>query len=186
MRPSCCSYLLSHSRQREEILHSLTLPKPTKRVWWRNYGNESYKNTDHTIANRGCRNKSQFTADSKLRCEECYAEVHVVTGGMSNLNAHRDSKTCRENETANTLPPQKKEKSLLTFFSQKTIQQNAPRVASPPPVHAAPILPETIRDPRGVMPVSDCQGAVVTACSEFVPRNWTCPSCKSNSTKRRR
>ena len=91
-----------------------------------------------------------------------------------------------ENETANMLPPQKKEKSLLTFFSQNTIQQNAPWVASPPPVHAAPILPETIRDPRGVMPVSDCQGAVVTACSEFVPRNWTCPSCKSNSTKRRR
>ena len=183
MRPSCCSYLLSHSRQREEILHSLTLPKLTKRVWWRNHGNEFYKNTDHTIANRGCRNKSQFTADSKPRCEECNADVHVGTGGMSNLNVHRDSKTCRENETANTLPPQKKEKSLLTFFSQKMIQQNAPRVASPPPVHAA----ETSCDPRGVMPVSDCQGAFVTTCMdyEFVPRNWTCPSsCKSNATKR--
>ena len=100
-------------------------------------------------------------ADSKLRCEECNADLHVGTGGMSNLNAHRDSKTCRENKTANTLPPQKKDKSLLSFFSQKTIQQNAPRVASPPPVHTAPILPETICDPRGVMPVSNCQGAVV-------------------------
>ena len=125
-------------------------------------------------------------ADSKLHCEECNADVHVGTSGMSNLNAHRASKTCRENKTASTLPPQKKEKSLLTFFSQKTIQQNAPQVASPPPVHAAPILPETtVCDPRGVMPVSNCQGAVVTACMDydFMPRNWTCPSCKSNSTK---
>ena len=145
MCPHCCSYLLSHSRQREEILHSLTLPKPMKRVWRRNHGNEVYKNTDHTIAIQGCRNKSQFTADSKLRCEECNADVHVGTSGMSNLNVHRDSKTCRENKTTNTLPPQKKEKSLLTFFSQKTIQQNTPQVASPPKTHHARMFLSSVR-----------------------------------------
>ena len=45
-------------------------------------------------------------ADSKFHCKECNADVHVGTGGMSNLNAHQDSKTCRENKTANTLPHQ--------------------------------------------------------------------------------
>ena len=142
MRPSRCSYLLSHSRQQEEILHSLTLPKPTKRVWRRNHGNEFYKNINHTIANQGCRNKIQFMADSKLRCEECNADVYVGTGGMSNLNVHRDSKTCRENKTANTLPPQKKEKSLFSFFSQKTIQQNA---LESPQLHQYTPLPSFLK-----------------------------------------
>jgi len=33
--------------------------------------------------------ESRFTVDSKLRCEEYGSDVHVGTGGMSNLNAHR-------------------------------------------------------------------------------------------------
>ena len=87
--------------------------------------------------------------------------MHVGTGGTSNLNVHRDSKTCKENKATNVLPPQKKDKSLLSFFSRKTIQENAPQVTLPPPVHATPFPPESICQPRGVTPVSDCQSAVV-------------------------
>jgi len=42
---------------------------------------------------------------------------------------------------------------------------------SPPPVHAAPFLPESICQPRGVTPVSDCQSAVIG-----VNRPDPCPS----------
>lgn len=123
-----------------------------------------------TATNRGCRNKNQFTADSKLHCEECDTDVHVGTGGMSNLNAHQGSKTCKENKAANALAPQKKEKSLFSFFSRKTVQQNTPRVTSPPLVHATPFLPESICHPS-VAPASDCQDAVAGA-----DQPLSCPS----------
>ena len=38
-------------------------------------------------------------------------------------------------------PLQKKEKSILSFFNWNSVQQNTPRVISPPPVHAAPVRP---------------------------------------------
>lgn len=76
---------------------------------------------------------------------------------------------CKENKAANApLPPQKKEKSLFSFFTRKTIQQNTPRVTSPPPVHAAPFLPESI--------VSDCQGADVGVNQPHGPHPSSCPS----------
>ena len=37
-------------------------------------------------------------ADSKLHCPDCDTDVYVGTGGISNLNAHWDSKTCQENK----------------------------------------------------------------------------------------
>ena len=82
----------------------------------------NFMRTQVTDTNRGSRNKNQFTADSKLHCEACDTDVHVGTSGTSNLNAHRDSITCKENKAANALPPQKKDKSHLSFFSRKTIQ----------------------------------------------------------------
>ena len=87
-----------------------------------------------------CRSKSQFTADSKLHCPDCDTDVHVGTGGISNLNVHQDSKTCQENNATKTQPLQKKEKSILNFFSQNSVQQNTPQVVSSPPVHTAPVL----------------------------------------------
>ena len=102
MCPSCCSYFPSHSRGQEAIVDSSTSPELTsehaKEITVMNL-----TKTQITGTNRGCRNKNQFTVDSKLHCEECDTHVHVGTSGMSNLNTHRDLKTCRENKAANAL-----------------------------------------------------------------------------------
>ena len=80
-------------------------------------------------------------ADSKLHCPDCDTDVHVRTGGISNLNVHRDLKACRGNKTTKAQPPQKKEKLILSFFSRNSVQQTTPRVVSPPPhrVYGLPI-----------------------------------------------
>jgi len=119
---SCCSYFLSHTRGREAILDSSPSPKLTKWEYAKEITVMNFTRTQVTDTNQGCRNKNQFTADSKLHCEACDTDVHVGTSRTSNLNTHRDSITCKENKAANALPPQKKDKSLLSFFSRKTIQ----------------------------------------------------------------
>ena len=86
-------------------------------------------------------------ADSKLHCPDCDTNVHVGTGGISNLNVH-NSKTCQGNKTTKAQPPQKKEKSILNFSSQNSIQHNTPQVISPPPVHAAPLQHESACHPE--------------------------------------
>ena len=63
-------------------------------------------------------------------------------------------------------PPQKKEKSILSFFSQNYVQQNTPRVVSPPPVHAAPVRPhqhESTHHPESTTqtPISDGDKVIV-------------------------
>ena len=83
-------------------------------------------------------------------CPDCDTDVHVGTGGISNLNAHRNSKICRENKATKARPPQKKEKSILSFFSRNSIQKNTPLVVSPPPVHAA-----RLHHPESATPISD-------------------------------
>ena len=45
-------------------------------------------------------------ADSKLHCPDCNTDVLVVTGRISNLNEHRNSKTCRENKAPKVQPLQ--------------------------------------------------------------------------------
>ena len=87
---SCCSYFLSHTRGREAILDSSPSPKLTKWEYAKEITVMNFTRTQVTDTNQGFRNKNQFTADSKLHCEACDTDMHVGTGGTSNLNAHRD------------------------------------------------------------------------------------------------
>ena len=50
----------------------------------------------------------------------------------------------------------RKTSHFFSFFSLKTIQQNTPQVTSPLPVHAAPFLPESICQPRGITHTVKC------------------------------
>ena len=90
-------------------------------------------------------------ADSKLHCPDCDTDVHVGTGGISNLNMHQDLKTCWESKATKAQPPQK-EKSTLSFFSQSSVQQNTPQVVLPPPVHATPLQHESTCHPESITP----------------------------------
>ena len=56
----------------------------------------NFTRTQVTDTNQGCRNKNQFTADSKLHCKVCDTDVHVGTSGTSNLNTHQDQLTDSE------------------------------------------------------------------------------------------
>ena len=89
----------------------------------------------------------EFTVNSSLQCPDCEVDVHVGTGGGKNLELHRNSKTCKESQQVAARPAPKKDKSLLTFFSRNAQRLNAPRVASPPLVHADPIpVPEACEE----------------------------------------
>ncbi|KDR76610.1 hypothetical protein GALMADRAFT_139524 [Galerina marginata CBS 339.88] len=84
---------------------------------------------------------SAFTVDSHLKCEQCNVDVHVGTGGYRNLELHIASKACKDRHKA-AAKPEKKSKSLLSFFgSQKPTKPVVPRVKSPPLVHADAITP---------------------------------------------
>jgi hypothetical protein len=101
------------------------------------------------------RNKNEFMMDTRLYCLDCAIDIHVSTGSMSNLNAYWDLKMCRENKATNMLCLKKKDKSLLSFFTWKPVQQNTPCVISPPPVHAAPILHESTCHSTILTPISN-------------------------------
>ena len=67
----------------------------------------------------------------------------------------------REQGRQRATTTKEREVTFYPFLAEKPHKKNAPRVTSPPPVHAAPFLPESNCHSRGVTPVSDCQGAVV-------------------------
>ena len=85
-----------------------------------------------------------------------------ICGGIKSID--RNSKTCQENKSTKVQPPQppqKKEKSILNFFSRNSVQRNTPRVVLPPPVHAAPLQHESIRHPESATPISDGDEVIV-------------------------
>ena len=41
--------------------------------------------------------------DTRLCCPDCNTDVHVGTGGTSNLNVHRNSKVCKDRQQARQL-----------------------------------------------------------------------------------
>jgi hypothetical protein len=47
-----------------------------------------------TVTREVHRNTEQFTPASKLECPACKKDVHVGTGSLMNLKAHRESKVC--------------------------------------------------------------------------------------------
>ena len=59
--------------------------------------------------------------DTRLCCPDCNTDVHVSTGGTSNLNVHRNSKVCKDSQQARQLI-QPQANLLLNFFSRKTSQ----------------------------------------------------------------
>jgi len=82
--------------------------------------------------------------------------VHVGTGGTSNLNAHRNSKVCKDSQQATQLV-QPKANLLLNFFSRKTSQDATSTTHSLPAANidlplSQPVqgrLPEPPVDPPG-------------------------------------
>ena len=58
--------------------------------------------------------------DTRLCCLDCNTDVHVGTGGTSNLNVHCNLKVCKDSQQAQLIQPQAN--SLLNFFTQKTSQ----------------------------------------------------------------
>ena len=89
-----------------------------------------------------------FTVDSHLKCPQCNVDIYVGTGGSRNLDLHLTSKACKDRQKA-AAQPEKKSKSLLSFFGpRKPTKHNVPRVASPPPVHADPIQPIELPGPN--------------------------------------
>jgi hypothetical protein len=66
-----------------------------------------------------------------------------------------------ENKVTNVQPLQKKGKSILSFFTQKLIQQNTYQVNSPPSVHATPFLHESTCHKESITLISNGNEAIV-------------------------
>jgi hypothetical protein len=83
----------------------------------------------------------QFTPSSQLECPACRKRVHVGTGGLKNLEAHRASKACQTRTKANLSQwnrPSRPNQSLDAFFKPRA-PLNPPTVSVPPAIHPADV-----------------------------------------------
>ena len=83
--------------------------------------------------------------------------MHVGTGGTSNLNAHRNSKVCKDSQQARQLV-QPQANSLLKILSRKTTQDTTNTTRSLLPATVGPPLPQPVQG-RLPTPSADPPGA---------------------------
>jgi len=190
MCPSCyCSYFACCIREWKTLLSSSSSLELLKKiVWQRNHGNNFYKMQIAVLETEGTgsRNKNEFMMDSRLYCPDCATRYMSVLVAWA-ISMHIKTWKYAERTRLLTCYTQKRKINHFWAFLPESLCNKTPLELSClhwcmlPPSCMKVLAIQQVRHPY----LMELRSLGLINRYQFVPCNWTCPSCKMNAMKHR-